>query len=99
MLMALVLILAWASVPLGSNRAWSMALLSALLLGLAFIVLMAGLCEFALSAIAIVMPLRLSLVAAQVLMSVALLWSGSRGAVLAVTIAITVTFLSLLPVR
>ena len=40
---ALVLILAWSSVPLGSNRAWSMALLAALVLGLAFIVLMARL--------------------------------------------------------
>ena len=42
-LLALMLILAWASVPLGSNRAWSMAFLAALVLGLAFIVLMARL--------------------------------------------------------
>ncbi|MFT5448862.1 MAG: putative inorganic carbon (HCO3(-)) transporter [Gammaproteobacteria bacterium] len=43
----LLAILAWASVPLGSNRPWSMALLAALLLGLTFVVAIARLWQLA----------------------------------------------------
>ncbi|MFT5173113.1 MAG: putative inorganic carbon (HCO3(-)) transporter [Gammaproteobacteria bacterium] len=59
----------------------------------------AGIRQFLLSLTGLLMSARTPLFAAQVLISVGLLWSGSRGALLSVTVAITVTFFSLLPVR